>query len=77
MTTYYLLMRLCRWDDLIAQESNGLFPDGRVSVGPHGEQRYLPVFETREAAEAASDDGMYPITEVTTPRRNPQEARNV
>ena len=64
--TAFVVLRLCRWDELAAQEKHGLFPSGKLSAGPMGEFGFLPVFKTLAEAEAASDSRKYEIAEIST-----------
>lgn len=64
MTTYWMVMRLCHWSDLQAVEKHGLLPPAKFDRGVHGEFGYLPVFATLTEAEAASDNGRYPVVEM-------------
>ena len=66
MKTHWMVMRLCRWADIQAVEQHGLLPTVKFAHGLHGEFGYLPVFATRAVAEAASDNGRYPIVEMTS-----------
>jgi hypothetical protein len=62
--TYWIVMRFRKWSDVQVSELHGLFPSVNLTSGIFGDVGYLPIFETRDAAEAASDGGKYPIAEL-------------
>ena len=67
MTIYYVVQRLCSFEQSI--EVDG-YPWAvvRLDWPKDGDspKSFLPVFETREAAESWSEDGKYPIRKIVT-----------
>jgi hypothetical protein len=68
MSTYYMVLRLSEWSEIRVNVPLFPLPLQQATEPPIADSAgFMPVFTTRAAAEAWSEDGRFAVVELHTP----------